>query len=283
MTVIQFIHGNTFFCIKILFFSIAIFLFGNVPYICGNYLVFTKLLLTIKCGLKRNILLIIGIVVVWPICLYSQEQDSGARERQDNEKESYTFSDSVSLTLAERENFIKEKIPLKEKFRPNSTKAVIYSAIFPGGGQIYNRKYWKLPLVYGGFLGCAYAISWNNTQYTGYRNAYRDFTDDDESTNSWLAYKYYSYSNNPNEWTAQQKSGFANALKNKKDYFRRYRDLSCIIAVGMYALCIIDAYVDAQLFEFDVSEDLSIKINPIIFEKTVNNAESFGLQCSITF
>ena len=160
---------------------------------------------------------------------------------------------------------------------------MIYSAIFPGLGQIYNRKYWKLPIVYGGFLGCIYAISWNNTQYTGYKSAYGDFTDSNPDTNSWLAYKYYGYSDNPDEWTAQQREGFTNALKNKKDYFRRYRDLSYIITVGLYALCMIDAYVDAQLFEFDISEDLSFRMNPVFFEKTANNSRSFGLQCSFTF
>jgi len=171
----------------------------------------------------------------------------------------------------------------KKAFVPNPKKAILYSAIFPGLGQIYNRKYWKLPIVYGGFLGCVYAITWNNTQYTGYKSAYSDFLNPNPDANSWLAYKYYGYSDDPAEWTTQQRDAFTTALKNKKDYFRRYRDLSYIIAVGLYAICMIDAYVDAQLFEFDISEDLSFRLNPMIFEKTTNNSRSFGLQCSFTF
>jgi hypothetical protein len=218
-----------------------------------------------------------------PVSLYSQENPFFEGDSIKISKGFLTFSDSLALDSAQMEIVTKGMNAVKEPFKPNPTKAVIYSAVFPGLGQIYNRKYWKLPIIYGGFLGCVYAISWNNNQYTGYKDAYREFLDDDPETNAWLAYKYYSYSNNPNEWNSQQVNGFANALKNKKDYFRRYRDLSYIITVGLYAICMIDAYVDAQLFEFDISEDLSLRIDPVLFERTQNNSKSFGLQCSFTF
>jgi hypothetical protein len=218
--------------------------------------------------------LIIGVVLAsFPVGLYSQE---------------YSFLENDSVEIAEGflacSDSLVEKINFeKPVFKPNPTRAVLYSAVFPGLGQIYNRKYWKLPIVYGGFAGCIYAISWNGNQYNGYKNAYRDFTDDNPDTNSWLDYKFYSYDNDVNRWTEQQKTEFERTLRNRKDYYRRYRDLSYIITVGLYALCMIDAYVDAQLFDFDISEDLSMRVDPVIFDRTANSSGTFGLQCSFTF
>jgi hypothetical protein len=170
-----------------------------------------------------------------------------------------------------------------ETFKPNPTKAVIYSAIFPGLGQIYNRKYWKLPIVYGGFLGCIYAITWNGNQYSGYKNAYTDFTDNNSATNSWKDYVPYSWRRLEGEWDSQRISNFTRVLKNQRDFHRRNRDLSYIITIGLYALCMVDAYVDAQLFDFDISPDLSLRLDPVILPQTTSNTRSFGLQCSLTF
>jgi len=182
-----------------------------------------------------------------------------------------------------------KKIDSVKVFVPNSTKAVIYSAIFPGLGQIYNRKYWKLPIVYGGFLGCVYAISWNTTTYNGYRNAYRDVnaytraTDPDRTALSWVNYLPYSGRDNPDQWLASYGSNFKNTLKNSRDFHRRNRDLSYIVTVGLYALAMIDAYVDAELFEFDISEDLSMRMQPVMFERMGYQSQGVGLQCSIAF
>ena len=164
----------------------------------------------------------------------------------------------------------------KAKFSPDPTKAVLFSAIFPGLGQVYNRKYWKLPIVYGGFMGCAYAISFNARYYKDYSNAYLDFTDGNPNTNSWQDFLPYNYQLSDDAW-------FAGVLKRKKDYYRKYRDMSYIIAVGLYALCMVDAYVDAQLFDFDISQDLSFRIEPTFFDRTNYNQRSFGLQCSFSF
>jgi hypothetical protein len=171
-------------------------------------------------------------------------------------------------------------------FVPNPTKAVIYSAIFPGLGQIYNRKYWKLPLVYGAAVGCVYAITWNGTQYRGYKNAYHDLLDGNSDTNSWKSYnyKYYGGTDEPPEsWNPSALNQFSGRLKNGKDNFRRNLELSYIISAGVYLLAMIDAYVDAQLFEFDITEDLSFRMEPTLFDRTPASARSFGLQCSITF
>lgn len=176
-------------------------------------------------------------------------------------------------------------LPDTAAFKPNSTRAVIYSAMFPGLGQIYNRKYWKLPLVYGAFIGCYYAINWNNSQYTSYKKAFVDFnafTGGDETARFWKDYVPYSYPD-IEEWTADQKSKFRSRLQSGKDYYRHYRDMSWVVTIGVYAICMIDAYVDAQLFDFDVSPDLSMRAAPVLFDKTPVNSRSLGLQMCFTF
>lgn len=185
-----------------------------------------------------------------------------------------------------------KKLDMKP-FKPNPTRAVIYSAILPGLGQIYNRAYWKLPIVYGGFMGCIYAITWNNKNYQDYSTAYRDLISDadkyredptawgeDKWSNSWVdlvkksGLDPESYINN---------SSRQDNIRRRKDYFRRYRDLSIIITVGVYAICMIDAYVDAQLFDFDISPDLSMRVEPVVTPKTSFSQRSYGLNCSIKF
>lgn len=163
-------------------------------------------------------------------------------------------------------------------FKPNPTKAVIYAAIFPGLGQVYNRKYWKLPIVYGGFLGFSYAISWNGRYYTDYSNGYKDIMDDDPATDSWK--NFLPYGQDPE---TVDKAWLTNVMKRRKDFYRRYRDLSIIGTVAMYALSIVDAYVDAQLFDFNISSDLSMRVEPTIIRKTDYLANSVGFQCSISF
>lgn len=163
-------------------------------------------------------------------------------------------------------------------FKPNPTKAVIYSAIFPGLGQIYNRKYWKLPIVYGGFLGFSYAIAWNGRYYTDYSNGFKDIMDEDPATDSWT--NFLPYGQDPE---TVDKEWLKTVLKRRKDFYRRYRDLSIIGTIAMYALSMVDAYVDAQLFDFDMSTDLSFRIEPTIIQKSDYLANSFGVQCSFHF
>lgn len=172
-------------------------------------------------------------------------------------------------------------IPLtleSKTFTPNPKKAVIYSAIFPGLGQVYNRKYWKLPIVYAGFIGFAYAISWNGRYYTDYSNGYKDIMDDDPMTDSWK--NFLSYGQDPETVDQEWLKG---VLKRRKDYYRRYRDLSIIGTIAMYALTMIDAYIDAQLFDFNISSDLSLHVEPTVIKKTDYLANSFGVQFSISF
>ena len=235
--------------------------------------------------MKRNILLIIGMIGFFSVNVQAQENASIRENAIENDSIPIaggfiTLSDTLAKDLS--------LTPLKVKgeFKPNPTRAVLYAAFFPGLGQIYNRKYWKLPLVYGAAIGCVYAVTWNGTQYRGYRNAYRDLYDKDPKTNSWQDYNYRYYggsADQPETWNPSAVTAFGNRLKSGKDNFRRNLELSYIVSVGVHLICMVDAYVDAQLFEFDISEDLSFKVEPVLFERTLANSRSFGFQCSITF
>lgn len=148
-------------------------------------------------------------------------------------------------------------------FKPSPKKAVLYSAIFPGLGQIYNRKYWKLPIVYGGFIGLTYAISWNGKYYNDYTDAYRAIMSEHRFEEGYIdQWKYFIRTKdqeNIENITSAQLQQYQGDFKRKRDYFRRNRDLSIIGAVALYALCMIDAYVDAELFDFDISPDLTFR------------------------
>lgn len=165
-------------------------------------------------------------------------------------------------------------------FKPSPKKAVLYSVFLPGLGQVYNRKYWKLPILYGGFAGFAYFISWNQGYYQFYFDAYKSIIDNDPNTNAW--HDAVPYGQNPDNI---DEKWFASVLKDRKDYFRYYRDFSIIGAVALYGLAIVDAYVDAQLFDFNMSPDLSMRITPTVMSKKQSYflADAYGVQFSLTF
>lgn len=163
------------------------------------------------------------------------------------------------------------------------SKVVWMGAIVPGYGQIMNRKYWKLPIVYAGFLACSYAITWNSVRYDAYKQAYLDITDDNDASNSFLEII-------PEGYTLESYGGeaaFTTLLKSGMDQSRYNRDLSVIVSVAYYALTLVDAYVDAQLSDFDISPDLSMKIRPALMQERylTGNAQnrSFGFNCKISF
>ncbi len=152
------------------------------------------------------------------------------------------------------------------------------SAAFPGLGQIYNRKYWKLPIVYGGLAGLGYSIYWNNKYYVYYTNAYYDFTDGDPTTNRWHQVIDPNAIGSP-----EQESQLASRLENKKTSYRRDRDYMIILTLGMYVLNIIDASVDAHLSDFDISKDLSLKVEPQMKYNEVSQTASMGMVCKLRF
>lgn len=174
-------------------------------------------------------------------------------------------------------------------FKPNPKTAYLIAAIFPGIGQIYNRQYWKLPVVYGGFAGFMYAITWNNKNYQDYRRAYFDIIADKEKDPT---------ASNPENWSQSwqdfipgntdpasyfNNGTFQNNLKSGKDFYRRNRDLSIILSIAFYMICVADAYVDAQMFDFDVSPDLYIRVTPQIQNAVFGNSKNFGFNICMNF
>ena len=146
-----------------------------------------------------------------------------------------------------------------KEWEPEPRLAVWLSLLFPGGGQIYNRKYWKLPIVYGGYVGCIYALTWNQSTYMDYQNAYVDIMDDDPNTKSYEDFlpPHYEIDTSMEDW-------LKDVFKQRKNKYRRYRDLSIFAFAGMYIVAAIDAYVDAELSHFDISPDLSMRVEPNI-------------------
>lgn len=125
--------------------------------------------------------------------------------------------------------------------------AALFSMVVPGLGQTYNRKYWKIPIIYAGIGGFTYGIYALSKDFTGYRNAYRLQVDEDPNT-------YGSYKGVDNDA----------ALKTYRDYYKRNLDLVCIFTGVWYALNIIDAAVDAHLFEWNMKDDIHLSWQPSI-------------------
>ena len=169
-------------------------------------------------------------------------------------------------------------------WRPSAKRAMWLAIVLPGAGQIYNRKYWKLPFVYGGFVGCAYAMRWNHQMFRDYSQAYMDIMDDDPNTQSYNQFLHLGAKIDSSNLDRYQR-----LFKNRKDKFRRWRDLSFFCLVGVYAISIIDAYVDASLSEFDISKDLSLRVEPTIINRSNGmqtnplRDNSLGVSCSLNF
>lgn len=143
-------------------------------------------------------------------------------------------------------------------FAPNPTFALLY-ALIPGGGQFYNRKYWKIPLVLAAATACTYAVSWNARLYNEYHTAYVDFMNENPlEKDSWKG--FVPNGGNPADYVGD--GNIQSRLKKGTELYRRNRDLSIIVSAAVYLLSIIDAYVDAELFLFDVSPNLSMSLAP---------------------
>ncbi|MDE5810825.1 MAG: hypothetical protein K2G64_02815 [Muribaculaceae bacterium] len=163
-------------------------------------------------------------------------------------------------------------------FTPSPTKAVWLSALFPGLGQVYNRRYWKLPIIAGGYIGLIYATSWNNTMLSDYTVAYADLLDNDPNTKSYMDF----FPPNIKE-ESLDKTWLQKILQSRKNYFRRNRDLCIIAMVGVYLLSMVDAYVDASLSHFDISPDLSMDVAPALIQDGRSRYPSVGLQWALNF
>ena len=196
-----------------------------------------------------------------------------------------TYNDiSIATGAAEKDSVIannkKGKTEGIKIRKPDPSTATWLALVFPGAGQMYNRKFWKLPIVYGGFVGCLYAYNWNVQMYKDYRQAYLDIMDDDPGTASYEDFLPPRYNIEAN------KDYLTRIFKNRKDNYRRQRDLSIVCFIGVYILSVVDAYVDAELSNFDITNDLSVQVSPTTIEtdnKQALRRQAYGLQCSFSF
>lgn len=144
------------------------------------------------------------------------------------------------------------------------------SLIFPGWGQFYNKSYWKIPIVYGGYVGFGLYIDFNNKQYNNFRQAYtervNDITEDDFNT-----------------FPSQVPT---DGIRKARDSARRQRDYAILFIAGYHLLQVVEAFVDAHLKNFDVSEDLSMKTYPSAIQHQIATGAQFtypGITLSFGF
>ena len=189
--------------------------------------------------------------------------------------------DSTSLVVKKKPRKMKEKRDWSI-WKPNPQRALWLALVLPGAGQIYNRKFWKLPIIYGGFLGCIYALTWNNMMYKDYSQAYLDIMDDDPGTASYNKFLHLG-----NTVTKDNEERYKEIFRSRKDKYRRWRDMSFFVMLGVYAISVIDAYVDAELSVFDISNDLSLTIEPAVIPNhgggSLLDRQSLGVSCKLNF
>ena len=183
-------------------------------------------------------------VLLWLICF-----NLGAQEVN-------VPKDSLKISVSEQKKVLSPK------------KASIYAALFPGLGQVYNGKYWKLPIVYGGYAGLIYVLGWNNNNYNDYFDAYKTMSKyqtvvqmskaDKDYLNNLFKIPYWDLNINPTRFET-----FKSQLKSGKDFYRRSRDMSIIMIAALHVLSIIDASVDANLSDFEINDNLGMHVEPM--------------------
>jgi hypothetical protein len=177
--------------------------------------------------------------------------------------------------------------PVKIAFKAEPLRATMLAVAFPGLGQVYNRKYWKIPFVYAGFGGLAFSVSFNTTKYNEMMKAYQDFTDKIPETNSyiklikWAEPPDYDPVLYPASYVPSNKSWVEDNLLKAVDYYKKYRDLSYIGIAAWYLITVLDANVDASLSNFDVSNKLDLEVTPL--QLPVPGIMGAGLNISLIY
>ena len=218
----------------------------------------------------RNYLLLFSTLLLFINFSYSQEEQDSIPK---------TEIDSVQADLADKGVVIRDSVSFKKakkEFNPLApSKAAFYSAVIPGLGQIYNKRYWKVPIVWGAIGGSAYMYAWNNNQYQSFRTAFKrrqaGFTDDE----------YYDI--NGDNAVGDDPDLDTDDLEYQQERFQSDRDLWLVAAIGLYALNIVDANVDAHLKQFNIDDDLSIDFEPYLDFNQVTNSPNYGMALIIKF
>jgi len=178
---------------------------------------------------------------------------------------------------------VPEKV--KRFLKADPMRATLLAVALPGLGQIYNRKFWKVPLVYAGFGGAVFAITYNSTNYSKFMKAYQDFTDDIPQTDSYIELiknadpATYDPVLHPDTYDPSAASWYSERMLRQVDLFKKYRDLSYIAFAAWYLLTVLDANVDASLFNYDISNNLNLQIEPV--QVPQGGFASLGLNVSL--
>ncbi len=173
------------------------------------------------------------------------------------------FASNAFTQVQSEERTVPDTVEIKSyATRYDPRKAALYAAILPGLGQVYNKKYWKLPLVYGGFIGFGYGVNFYQKGYTKYKSELFDLIESGESLSE-------------SERTEDE-------LRTIVDRYRRERDFFIILMAGMYFLQIIDAHVDAHLKEFDLNPNLHVRLKPT-WETDTLTGRSAGFSIKLRF
>lgn len=201
----------------------------------------------------------------------------------------FCFQDIAAQNFVIQQDTIlqRDTIPARteKKITRDPLKATMLAFAFPGLGQIYNRKYWKIPLVYAGFGGVIYAIGFNSSHYNDYMKAYQDFTDKIPETDSYARFvrgmepSEYDPVKFPKDAKEANASWVRDGLLKNVDYYKRYRDLSYIGLAAWYLISALDANVDASLFNYDISDNLDMSLAPM----QISSPEFIGAGLNVSF
>lgn len=219
--------------------------------------------------MNKNILLV--FLLSFTCIVFAQEEEK-ADIKTDQQK------DSIQTNLKEQGIVVQDSVFYKKKIiNPLApAKAAFYSAIIPGLGQVYNKRYWKVPIVYGAIGTAIYAYDFNNTRYKRFRTAFKrrqaGFTDDE----------FYDLA--PKSETPLTEPEFStDALQSGQEKYQRDRDLMLLVTIGLYALNIIDANVDAHLKQYNIDDDLSIDFQPYLDYNEITASPNYGMALTIKF
>ncbi|HPF03586.1 MAG TPA: DUF5683 domain-containing protein [Bacteroidales bacterium] len=188
-------------------------------------------------------------------------------------------------SIAQQDTLVAEK-PSGKYFRTEPLRATMLAVALPGLGQIYNRKYWKVPLVYAGFAGVIYAIDFNTSRYNTFLKAYQDLTDAFPETKSYLDLEGLQGIDPSDFDPIKNPSGYSwykDRILRMVDYHRKYRDLSYIGIAAWYLITILDANVDASLSDYDISDNLDLEIGPVTMPIMGQLPSGVSLTMRVTF
>lgn len=182
-----------------------------------------------------------------------------------------TFAALLMISLSSQQLFSQVKPETSDTLKVHSAKkAAVMSAVLPGLGQAYNKKYWKIPIIYAGFGTLIYFINNNGTEYRNFRDAYNIVSAGDTA----------NFANN--DYVVRYNANL-NQLQEGRNYYRRNLELTYILAGALYILQIIDASVDANLYDFDISDDITLRFEPVTSDHYIASRPSPGLTLRFKF